>query len=354
MISDALAARAFKRAVKAGNAANRERRWTEAMTAFEAALAAQPKARKAWIQLGHARKEIGLLGKAEEAYRRAVALDGTDADAHLQLGHALKLQGRIDDAIAAYEMACAVGGESRAAWHAREELEALAIARRPPQPPKAPARPRPANRSWHRPWTPSSFRRRRGGGRPVAGRSGARPECTCGRDDRAECRPCRGRGFCDVHRPCRSAVDSRPVRGRPAQSPALRRALAGAPCRPLADRAAHAETALCGGRGGAAAAARCPAGGRHQRQRAGAAARRCCARGRPDTGRGAARQPLSAAAVRAARRGRPHPCQRSARLSLALPRRRARGRSRPVRRQRPRPRGSAPCRRPAGRRDPRS
>lgn len=95
----------LKRLVRLADAANAERRWAAAATAYQEALGIKPDQPAIWVQYGHSLKEQGFLADAEAAYLRAAALDGGQADTHLQLGHVLKLQGDTARAIAAYEMA---------------------------------------------------------------------------------------------------------------------------------------------------------------------------------------------------------------------------------------------------------
>jgi hypothetical protein len=109
--------------IRTGDAASRERRWSDAEQAYAEALRRDPRLAAIWVQLGHSLKEQGFFGRAEEAYRRALALDDGVADTHLQLGHVLKLQSRFDEAIAAYGASYALDEHSQA----RDELRALGV-----------------------------------------------------------------------------------------------------------------------------------------------------------------------------------------------------------------------------------
>lgn len=111
------------RLITAGDTANRERRWPEALRFYAQALQIDPGLDAIWVQYGHAIKETGIHDVAELAYRRALALRETpDADLPLQLGHVLKLQGRLAEALDAYLLSAALDPESP---HARREAQAL-------------------------------------------------------------------------------------------------------------------------------------------------------------------------------------------------------------------------------------
>lgn len=127
-----MSGKSVKELIRAGDGANRERRWVAAEKAYADALDLAPGLSAIWVQYGHSLKEQALTGKsirkqglfreAESAYRRALALDENVADSHLQLGHILKLQGRIDSAISAYQACYALDPRSH---DAIRELAAL-------------------------------------------------------------------------------------------------------------------------------------------------------------------------------------------------------------------------------------
>ncbi len=94
-----------KRHVHVANAARDARRWPEARLHYEAALAENPRLDGIWVQLGHARKELGDLHAAEAAYHKALALRPDLADTHLQLGHLFKIMGRPEESAKAYAQA---------------------------------------------------------------------------------------------------------------------------------------------------------------------------------------------------------------------------------------------------------
>ena len=117
------------RLITAGDNANRERRWPEALRHYAQALLIDPGLDAIWVQYGHAIKEIGIHDLAELAYRRALSLrDAPDADLPLQLGHVLKLQGRLAEALDAYLLSAALDPASP---HARRE--ALDLQRQLPE-----------------------------------------------------------------------------------------------------------------------------------------------------------------------------------------------------------------------------
>jgi tetratricopeptide (TPR) repeat protein/glycosyltransferase involved in cell wall biosynthesis len=91
-----------------GDSARDARDWDSARTQYEEALRLDPTLHPAWIQLGHASKELGEYAKAEAAYRKALQLKPDDADEHLQLGHLLKAMGRTSAAIEALSKVHAV------------------------------------------------------------------------------------------------------------------------------------------------------------------------------------------------------------------------------------------------------
>ncbi|MCA9149233.1 MAG: tetratricopeptide repeat protein, partial [Planctomycetales bacterium] len=125
-----------------GNALLRLREDQEAVTAFRAAVAAQPRYAEAWSNLGHALLVTGTTvdgGEAEACCRRAIELSPGLAAAHNHLGLALNQQQRAVEALASFQQAaklaphmpqvvanCAVataeGGDSQAALAFLESL----------------------------------------------------------------------------------------------------------------------------------------------------------------------------------------------------------------------------------------
>lgn len=81
-------------------------RGTDAVRAFEAAVAADESNPNAWYYLGYARSRgVGNPGGAVEALQRSTDLDTTNAEAAYQLGYALDTLERSEEAIAAYQTA---------------------------------------------------------------------------------------------------------------------------------------------------------------------------------------------------------------------------------------------------------
>lgn len=76
-----------------------------AISAYEQALAADPKLLDASINLGRLLHDRGELAKAERVYRAGVVACGNDAVLLFNLGVLLEDMGRTDDALVAYEAA---------------------------------------------------------------------------------------------------------------------------------------------------------------------------------------------------------------------------------------------------------
>lgn len=93
---------AVYRHIAAGNAARDRYAWSDAATAYGAALERAPELFHIWIQRGHALKEAGDLPGAVANYERAQELRPESADPHLHLGHAAKLRGDIATATRHY------------------------------------------------------------------------------------------------------------------------------------------------------------------------------------------------------------------------------------------------------------
>lgn len=87
---------------RSGDAARDAKQWAAACRHYEAALAEVPSRGPLWVQLGHARKEMGRLEDAVTAYRRALALEPDDPETHLHLAHVLKRLTLHDDAAQAF------------------------------------------------------------------------------------------------------------------------------------------------------------------------------------------------------------------------------------------------------------
>jgi cytochrome c-type biogenesis protein CcmH/NrfG len=81
-----LRARPADRALSLANKARDERRWAEAIEAYQTFLALKPDAANIWVQLGHCLKENGRAEEAEKAYLKAQDLNPENADTLLHLG----------------------------------------------------------------------------------------------------------------------------------------------------------------------------------------------------------------------------------------------------------------------------
>ena len=81
------------RLIREANRARKQREWGEAARLFGEALRSDPSLAHIWLQLGHARKELGELDAAADAYRRAAELLPDAAEPLLHLGHVRKITG---------------------------------------------------------------------------------------------------------------------------------------------------------------------------------------------------------------------------------------------------------------------
>ena len=91
--------------VAAGDALNREKRWTSAIEHYKQALDLDPTLTSVWIQLGHGYRELGDFDSAETAYRRALSQHPQNDDAWFFLGVTLRAMKRTIEAFAAYSAA---------------------------------------------------------------------------------------------------------------------------------------------------------------------------------------------------------------------------------------------------------
>lgn len=76
--------------------------WSKAEQKFEAYLNVASEDAPLWVQLGHARKELGDLKGAEKAYIRSLSIAPDVADTHIMLGHLRKQMGKLAQAAACY------------------------------------------------------------------------------------------------------------------------------------------------------------------------------------------------------------------------------------------------------------
>ena len=83
-------------------------RKSEAVDAYQTAVALSPQDVGAHNNLGNTLKALGRLDEAEASYNQAIALKPDYAEAHNNLGNTLKALGRLDEAEASYNQAIAL------------------------------------------------------------------------------------------------------------------------------------------------------------------------------------------------------------------------------------------------------
>jgi glycosyltransferase involved in cell wall biosynthesis/Tfp pilus assembly protein PilF len=117
--------------IRSADAARDRKDWPEAIRLYEKVLAADPSLHGITVQLGHAYKETGNLGKAGEAYQAALQGRPDDDDLLLQIGHLYKLRGNIPAAAQAYRKALnlnpANGDAANEYLHAVDAVDPAAI-----------------------------------------------------------------------------------------------------------------------------------------------------------------------------------------------------------------------------------
>jgi tetratricopeptide (TPR) repeat protein len=96
-----------------GDEARDRRDWSAASLHYARALRRNPSLAHIWVQLGHARKEIGDLRYSEACYLTAIEMQPRWADTFLQLGHLLKIAGRTKEAKEAYGQALELDPDCR-------------------------------------------------------------------------------------------------------------------------------------------------------------------------------------------------------------------------------------------------
>lgn len=121
---------AYGRACEADEKANAKRfgvgalhaaagRWSEAKTAYRAALARAPMDSELYYRLGMSHDRSYEWAEAEAAYARAVALSPERANWHYRLGFVLERQDRHDEAAAAYLHATNLSKTHQPSWFYR-------------------------------------------------------------------------------------------------------------------------------------------------------------------------------------------------------------------------------------------
>ncbi|TCU51469.1 tetratricopeptide repeat protein [Novosphingobium sp. PhB57] len=102
-----------------GNQCRDARDWAGASDAYTQHLEVYNIDQAIWVQLGHAKKELGLLEDAARAYQTAVDLDDRDIDANIHLADVLRRLGDGEAALAVYERVNNIAPNSEALLHIR-------------------------------------------------------------------------------------------------------------------------------------------------------------------------------------------------------------------------------------------
>ncbi len=97
-----------------GRAAAAERRWPEAIAAYERHLGLRPRDGQTWLRLANLLKDSGRFLEAETAYIKACNVMPRAPDAWLNRGHLAKLEGRVPDALGHYRRSFALNGSAAA------------------------------------------------------------------------------------------------------------------------------------------------------------------------------------------------------------------------------------------------
>jgi tetratricopeptide (TPR) repeat protein len=105
---DVLRVRATQAMLGRAKSAADARRYDEAATMYQQAIATSPDSGFLYRDLASVEQRAGRAASALEHYRKAVELDANDARSHAGIGALLDAQGDVDGAIAAYERARAI------------------------------------------------------------------------------------------------------------------------------------------------------------------------------------------------------------------------------------------------------
>ena len=97
-----------------GRAAAAERRWPEAIAAYERHLGLRPRDGQTWLRLANLLKDSGCSAEAEAAYIKACDVMPRAPDAWLNRGHLAKLEGRMSDALSHYRRSFTLNGSAAA------------------------------------------------------------------------------------------------------------------------------------------------------------------------------------------------------------------------------------------------
>lgn len=101
-----------------GLALNKEKRYNDALSYYEKALALDPQYPNTYQNLGILRAGQGEYAEAEKCFRKVIALEPTNAKAHIVLGFALLDQGRPEDAILPLKKALVLGQQTPVVYRA--------------------------------------------------------------------------------------------------------------------------------------------------------------------------------------------------------------------------------------------
>ena len=103
--------------VNRGNLLRQQRRYDQALTSYERAIARDPRHAGAYSNRGLVLDALGRSIEAVASYDRAIALDPNSALALTNRGNALAKLGRLAEALASHDKALALAPASAEAWH---------------------------------------------------------------------------------------------------------------------------------------------------------------------------------------------------------------------------------------------
>lgn len=99
-----------------GIALTRDRRWEEAITCYDHALALNPGYERAWFNKGAALGPLGRMEEAVSCFEHALELNPLYIEAWSNSGVALRMLGRWEEAIACYDRSLELNPHSVEAW----------------------------------------------------------------------------------------------------------------------------------------------------------------------------------------------------------------------------------------------
>jgi tetratricopeptide (TPR) repeat protein len=104
---------------KLGNILSADRRYENAISAYDKALAIKPDQHEAWFNRGNALGQIGRTEEAIAAYDKALAIKSDYHEVWNNRGVALDQIGRTEEAIASYDKALAIKPDKHEVWYNR-------------------------------------------------------------------------------------------------------------------------------------------------------------------------------------------------------------------------------------------